>query len=68
MATESNGAKVIQIEPMIRIEFSKYGAFARRRWPSGRVEDMTVEDAMKEFDPNIVLYGPIAYLGGAGKP
>lgn len=43
-------AKVISIEPMIVIEFSKYGAFARRQWPTGRIEEMTVEDAMREFD------------------
>ena len=44
------GAAVISIEPMIRIEFSKYGAFAQRHWPSGKVEEMTVENAMREFD------------------
>jgi len=42
--------KVVSIEPMVSIQFSKYGAFAQRHHASGRVEDMKVEDAMKEFD------------------
>ena len=43
-------AEVISIEPMITIEFSKYGAFARKHWASGKIEDIPVEEAMREFD------------------
>lgn len=45
-----DAGKVISIEPMIRIEFSKYGAFAEKHWPGGKIEKITVEQAMKEFD------------------
>jgi hypothetical protein len=43
-------ANMIAIEPMIQIEFSRYGAFAQKHHPSGRIEEISVEDAMKEFD------------------
>lgn len=42
--------KVISIEPMIRIEFSRYGAYASRYWPNGKTEEIAVETAMKAFD------------------
>lgn len=50
MSGKIGGERVINIEPMIQIEFSKYGAFAHRHWPSGHIEEMSVKDAMKEFD------------------
>ena len=43
-------ANVISIEPTIQIEFSKYGCFARKHYASGVIEEMKVEDAMREFD------------------
>ena len=43
-------ANVISIEPMITIEFSRYGCFARKHYASGQIEKMKVEDAMREFD------------------
>lgn len=40
---------MITIMPMIRIEFSKYGAFAEKHWPSGKVDPMNVSVALKEL-------------------
>jgi hypothetical protein len=42
--------RVVAIEPMTRIEFSKHGCFATKHHASGKVEDIAVEDAMREFD------------------
>lgn len=43
-------SEVISIEPVIRIEFSKHEARAEKRWPNGKTQEISIEDAMKEFD------------------
>lgn len=51
--TYSVNKQMIEILPMIRIEFSKYGAFAERHWPDGVVETMLVERALEELQTHV---------------